>query len=74
MNMRPAELHMYAELIRPVTDKDCGYCGHEVDPNDPTHSACFTHRFTGKEPRSFWAHGDCCEIDRKRKGLRADRS
>jgi hypothetical protein len=70
MNLAPADVHMYAELIKPSDSRDCGYCGHEVDPNDKTHAACFTHRFTGKGPRSFWAHGDCCEIDRKRKGLR----
>jgi hypothetical protein len=71
MNMRPADVHMYAELVKPSTSSDCGYCGHAVDPNDPTHEACFTHRFTGKEPKSFWAHGGCLTIERQRRGLKS---
>jgi hypothetical protein len=61
--------HAFPELIRPTVSMDCGYCGHTVDPNDKSHDASFTHRFTGKEPKSFWAHGGCLEIERKRRGL-----
>lgn len=69
MDLAVSEPHMFAELVKPSDSMDCGYCGHEVDLNNKTHNACFTHRFTGREPRSFWAHGDCCSLERQRRGL-----
>jgi hypothetical protein len=60
--------HAYADLMQPSDSLDCGLCKRPVDPNEQ--GACFTHRMTGKEPRSFWAHGDCMANDRKCKGLK----